>query len=100
MASTAPLILSFIGGVVFLFTASLAYSVSSIHRSISDSTTGRLGKWGFMVPAMTFNPSNNLTLANCLASISVGNDFDCLGPGARDDLRRHSAFQMKRTSCW
>ena len=43
-----------------------------------------------MVPAMTFNPSDNIALANCLASISVGNDFVCLGAGARDDLGRHS----------
>ena len=42
-----------------------------------------------MVPAMTFNPSDNIALANCLASISVGNDFDCLGAGARDDRGRH-----------
>ena len=42
-----------------------------------------------MVPAMTFNPSDNIALANCLASISVGNEFDRLGEGARDDLARH-----------
>jgi hypothetical protein len=32
------------------------------------------------------NPSDNIALAYCLASISVGNDFDCLGEGARDKL--------------
>jgi hypothetical protein len=42
-----------------------------------------------MVPAMTLNPSDNIALANCLASISVGNDFDCLGEGARDEVGRH-----------
>jgi hypothetical protein len=41
------------------------------------------------VPAVTFNPSDNIAIANCLASISVGNDFVCLGEGARDDLGRH-----------
>jgi hypothetical protein len=39
-----------------------------------------------MVPAVTLNPSDNIALANCLASISVGNDFDFLGAGARDKL--------------
>jgi hypothetical protein len=42
-----------------------------------------------MVPAMTLNPSDNIALAKCLASISVGNDFDCLGEGARDEVGRH-----------
>jgi hypothetical protein len=78
-----------IGGACFCFDAILTYSVSSIHGSISDATTRRLGRWGFIVPAMIFNPSDNIALANCLASISVGNDLDCLGPGARDDLGRH-----------
>ena len=41
-----------------------------------------------MVPAMTLNPPDNIALANCLASVSVGNDFDCLGEGARDKLGR------------
>jgi hypothetical protein len=41
-----------------------------------------------MEPAMTLNPSDNIALANCLASISVGNDFDCLCEGARDKLGR------------
>ena len=35
----------------------------------------RLGWWGFNVPAVTFNPSDNIAFANCLASPSVGNDF-------------------------
>jgi hypothetical protein len=72
-----------------LFAVSLCYSVSSTHRSISDATIRRLGRCGFMVPAMTFNPSDNIALANCLASISVGNDLDRLGEGVRDDLGRH-----------
>lgn len=38
---------------------------------------------------MTLNPSDNIALANCLASISVGNDFDCLGAGVRDVVGRH-----------
>jgi hypothetical protein len=50
----------------------------------------RLGWWGFNVPAATLNPSDNIALANCLASLSVGNDFVFLGNGARDDLGRHS----------
>jgi hypothetical protein len=41
-----------------------------------------------MVPAMTLNPPDSIALANCLASLSVGNDFDCLGEGARDRLGR------------
>jgi hypothetical protein len=69
-----------------LFAVSLSYSGSSIQRSISDATIRRLGRWGIMVPAMTLNPSDNIALAYCLASISVGNDFDCLGEGARDKL--------------
>jgi hypothetical protein len=71
-----------------LFAVRLCSPVSSIHRSISDATTSRLGRWGFMVPAMTLNPSDNIALANCLASISVGNDFDCLGEGARNEAGR------------
>ena len=42
-----------------------------------------------MVPALTLNPSDNIAPANCLASISVGSDFDCLGEGARDEVGRH-----------
>ena len=53
-----------------------------------------------MVPAMTFNPSDNLALANCLASISVGNDFDCLGARARDELGRHSLGLSNETYQW
>jgi hypothetical protein len=37
---------------------------------------------------MTLNPPDNIALANFLASLSVGNDFDCLGEGARDKLGR------------
>jgi hypothetical protein len=31
---------------------------------------------------MTFNPSDNIAFANCLASTSVGNPFVILGKGA------------------
>jgi len=41
------------------------------------------------VPAVTFNPSDNIAFANCLASISVGNDFVCRGEGAREVAGRH-----------
>ena len=36
------------------------------------------------MPAITFNPSDNIAFANCLASLSVGNDSVFLGTGARD----------------
>ena len=68
----------------------VSYSVSSIQRSISDATITRRGKCGFIVPAMTFNPSDNMALAKSLASASVENDFDCRGEGARDDPGRQS----------
>jgi hypothetical protein len=41
------------------------------------------------VPAVTFNPSDNISFANCLASISVGKAFVSLEDGARDDVGRH-----------
>jgi len=50
----------------------------------------RLGKWGFKVPAVTFNPPANIAFANCLASISVGNAFVLREEGARDEAGRHS----------
>ena len=49
-----------------------------------------------MVPALTLNPSDNIALANCLASISVGSDFDCLGEGARDEVGRHWIGLLRR----
>jgi hypothetical protein len=57
----------------------------------------RLGKWGLKVPAVTANPSDSITFANCLASLSVGNDFVFLGNGARDDLGRHSLGAFTET---
>ena len=45
---------------------------------------------GVSVPAMTFKPLDNISLANCFASFSVGNDFDSRGAGARGELGRHS----------
>ncbi len=39
---------------------------------------------------MTFNPSDDIAFANCLASTSVGNPFVILGKGTRDELARHS----------
>jgi len=36
------------------------------------------------VPAVTFRPSDSIAIANCLASISVGNDFVSLGRGAEE----------------
>jgi len=38
---------------------------------------------------MTLNPLDNIAFANFLASISVGNDFDCRGEGARNKPGRH-----------
>ena len=42
------------------------------------------------MPAMTFKPLDDISLANRFASFSVGNDFDCRGAGARDELGRQS----------
>src|SRR5260370_37749200 len=36
------------------------------------------------VTAVTFRPSDSIAIANCLASISVGNDFVSLGRGAEE----------------
>ena len=36
------------------------------------------------MPAVTFRPSDSIAIANCLASISVGNDFVSLGRGAEE----------------
>ena len=41
------------------------------------------------MPAVTLSPSDNIALANCLASISFGNAFVRLEDGARDDVGRH-----------
>ena len=41
------------------------------------------------MPAVTFNPSDNITFANCLASISVGNDFVSLKLGDLLEEDRH-----------
>jgi hypothetical protein len=41
------------------------------------------------VPAVTFNPSDNFAFANCLASISVGNDFVSLKLGDLEEAVRH-----------
>jgi hypothetical protein len=49
------------------------------------------------VPAVTFNPSDNITLANCFASISVGNAFVLLEEGARDDVGFHSLGDTTET---
>jgi hypothetical protein len=37
---------------------------------------------------MTFRPSDNIAFANCLASISVGNDFVSLIRGTAEEKRR------------
>jgi hypothetical protein len=37
------------------------------------------------VPAVTFIPSESFAFANCLASLSVGNDFVCLTEGDREE---------------
>jgi hypothetical protein len=67
------------------------YSFSSIHWSIFEAVMmRRLGWWGLSVPAVTLNPPNNIAVANCLASLSVENDFVFLGTGARDSLSRRS----------
>jgi hypothetical protein len=39
------------------------------------------------VPAVTFRPSDSIAIANCLASISVGNDFVCLARGTAEEKR-------------
>jgi len=39
------------------------------------------------VPAATLKPSDNMALANCLASSSVGNPLLFLADGVRDDLK-------------
>jgi hypothetical protein len=39
---------------------------------------------------VTLNPPDNIAFANCLASLSVENDFVFLGTGARDGLSRRS----------
>jgi hypothetical protein len=49
---------------------------------------------------MTFNPSDNITFANCLASTSVGNPFVILGKGARDEFARHSLGAWTETYQW
>jgi hypothetical protein len=40
------------------------------------------------VPAVTFRPSDSIAIANCLASISVGNDFVSLARGTAEEKRR------------
>ena len=42
------------------------------------------------MPAVTFNPSDNIAFANRLASTSVENAFVVLDEGARDEVGRHS----------
>jgi hypothetical protein len=41
------------------------------------------------VPAVTLNPADSISLANSLASISVGKALVRLADGARDDVARH-----------
>ena len=41
------------------------------------------------MPAVTFNPLDNITFANCLAAISVGNDFVSLKLGDLEEAGRH-----------
>jgi hypothetical protein len=49
-----------------------------------------------IVRATIFKPLDNISLANCFASFSVGNDFDSRGAGARGELGRHSlGFSME-----
>ena len=40
------------------------------------------------MPAVTFRPSDSIAIANCLASISVENDFVCLARGTAEEKRR------------
>ena len=52
------------------------------------------------MPAVTFSPSDNIALANCLASISFGNAFVCLEDGARADFGRHWLGASVETYQW
>ena len=52
------------------------------------------------MPAVTFNPSDNIAFANCLVSISSRNAFVCLEDGARADFGRHWLGASVETYQW
>ena len=52
------------------------------------------------MPAVTFRPFDSISIANCLASVSVGKDFVSLGPRAPKERSRNCFGVSTETNQW